>query len=38
VRSRCSPGIRLALPDVAAALVLFGGIAWSTLVYAIRSD
>jgi hypothetical protein len=31
-------GHRLGLPDVAAALVLFGGIAWSTLVYAIRSD
>jgi hypothetical protein len=31
-------GHRLGLPDIAAALVLFGGIAWSTLVYAIRSD
>jgi len=31
-------GHRLGLPDVAAVLVLFGGIAWSTLVYAIRSD
>ena len=31
-------GHRLGLPDIAAALVLFGGIAWSTLVYAMRSD
>jgi hypothetical protein len=31
-------GHRLGLPDVAVALVLFGGVAWSTLVYAIRSD
>jgi hypothetical protein len=31
-------GHRLGLPDIAAALVLFGGLAWSTLVYAMRSD
>jgi len=31
-------GHRLGLPDIAAALVVFGGAAWSTLVYAIRSD
>jgi hypothetical protein len=31
-------GHKLGLPDVAAALVLFGGVAWSTLVYAMRSD
>ena len=31
-------GHRLGLPDIAAALVLFGGIAWSTLFYAMRSD
>jgi hypothetical protein len=31
-------GHRLGLADVAAALVLFGGVAWSTLVYAMRAD
>jgi hypothetical protein len=31
-------GHRLGVPDVAVALFLFGGVAWSTLVYAIRSD
>jgi hypothetical protein len=31
-------GHRLGLTDVAVALVLFGGTAWSTLVYAMRSD
>jgi hypothetical protein len=31
-------GHRLGLPDIAAALVLFGGVAWSTLLYAMRSD
>jgi hypothetical protein len=31
-------GHRLGLPDVAVALVLFGGAAWSTLVYAMRAD
>ena len=31
-------GHRLGLADIAAALVLFGGVAWSTLVYAMRSD
>jgi hypothetical protein len=31
-------GHRVGVPDVAMALLLFGGVAWSTLVYAIRSD
>jgi hypothetical protein len=31
-------GHRLGLPDIGAALVLFGGVAWSTLLYAMRSD
>jgi hypothetical protein len=31
-------GHRLGVPDVAVALVLFGGATWSTLVYAMRSD
>jgi hypothetical protein len=31
-------GHRLGLADVAMALVLFGGVTWSTLVYAMRSD
>jgi hypothetical protein len=31
-------GHRLGLPDVAMALLLFGGAIWSTLVYAISTD
>jgi len=31
-------GHRLGVPDVAVALALFGAAAWSTLVYAVRSD
>jgi hypothetical protein len=31
-------GHRLGLPDVAMALALFGGVTWSTLVYAMRAD
>jgi hypothetical protein len=31
-------GHRLGLPDVAMALLLFGGAIWSALVYAIRTD
>jgi hypothetical protein len=31
-------GHRLGVPDVAVALLLVGATAWSTLVYAIRSD
>jgi hypothetical protein len=31
-------GHRVGLADIAAALILFGGVAWSTLVYAMRSD
>jgi hypothetical protein len=31
-------GHRLGVPDVVAAAVLFAGVAWMTLVYAIRSD
>ena len=31
-------GHRVGLPDVAMALVLFGGVTWSTLVYAMRAD
>jgi hypothetical protein len=31
-------GHRLGLPDVAMALLLFGGAIWSTLVYAMHTD
>jgi hypothetical protein len=31
-------GHRLGLPDVAMALLLFGGAIWSTVVYAISTD
>jgi hypothetical protein len=31
-------GHRLGLPDVAMALLLFGGAIWSTLVYAMSTD
>jgi hypothetical protein len=31
-------GHRLGLPDLAMALALFGGAAWSTLIYAARSE
>jgi hypothetical protein len=31
-------GHRLGVPDIAVALLLVGATAWSTLVYAIRSD
>jgi hypothetical protein len=31
-------GHRLGVPDIAAAVVLFAGATWSTLLYAMRSD
>ena len=31
-------GHRLGLPDVAMALLAFGAVTWSTVVYAVRSD